>query len=500
MRKKLLPLFVLLGVFMFSGVGLAQGSFTREIQISEQASVSLTNYQVDLIINTQVLIAAGKMKTDGSDIRFFLDTCQNTAIPYWIESGINTTSTRVWVKVPSIPANSVKSIYMTYGDPLATSVSNFAATFPLAIISSGGPLTLTGTITTDWFQLDAGDVLTIINGSPLVINARKILINGTVDGIGAGYAGGAATPSTGQAGFGPGGGTTSNPLNAGCGGGSYGGVGGTGGFDLGDLPGVGGPVYGTNSGTDFDMGSGGGASDLRFGGNGGGAFVMNAEYISITGTINMDGESGQQPGAPKGGGGGAGGSVVSMGKDVVFSGTITANGGSGSIGVNELYDDGGSGSGGRIKLFYTGTISNSGTTSVLEGPVGTNGSGGPPTVGEPGSVFVGELNTPENLSVNNGPESTPIDCSASIAETELTQVFEVFPNPITDELFVKIGQANEMPTELEITDMSGKIVFSQSNFHTLAEQMIDVSALQAGSYFVELSNSSERSRYMIVKN
>ncbi len=497
MRKKLLPLFALLGVFMFSGVGLAQGSFTMEIQISEQASVNLINYQVDLVFNTQALIAAGKMKTDGSDIRFFLDTCQNTAIPYWIESGINTTSTRVWVKVPSIPANSVKSIYMTYGDPLATSVSNFAATFPLAIISNGGPLSLTGTITTDWFQLDAGDVLTIINGSPLVINARKILINGTVDGIGAGYAGGAAT---GQAGFGPGGGTTSNPLNSGCGGGSYGGVGGTGGFDAGDTPGVGGPVYGTDSGTDSDMGSGGGASDLSFGGNGGGSLVMNAEYLTITGTINMDGESGQQPGTGRGAGGGSGGSVVSMGREVVFSGAITANGGSGSIGTSTANDDGGSGSGGRIKFFYTGTISNSGTTSVVGGPVGTNGLGGPPTVGEPGSVFEGELNTPENLSVSNGPESTPIDCSASIDETELTQVFEVFPNPVTDELFVKIGQANEMPTDLKITDMSGKIVFSQSNFHTLAEQMIDVSVLQAGSYFVELSNSSERSRYMIVKN
>ncbi|MBU5682368.1 MAG: DUF2341 domain-containing protein, partial [Candidatus Aenigmarchaeota archaeon] len=39
-------------------------------------------------------------------------------------SGCNTNNTRIWVKVPNIPANSNKTIYLYYGNPNATSMSN----------------------------------------------------------------------------------------------------------------------------------------------------------------------------------------------------------------------------------------------------------------------------------------------------------------------------------------------------------------------------------------
>ncbi|MCG9911991.1 MAG: DUF2341 domain-containing protein [Flavobacteriales bacterium] len=650
MIKKLLPLIVFLGLITFPVVSLAQSTYSLDIDISEQASVNLTNYQVDLTINTEALILAGKMNADGSDIRFYSDACLTTQIPFWVESGINTTSTMIWVNVPSIPANAVTSIYMGYGDPLAVSSSDFAATFPSATISGGASLNLTGTIVTDWFQLDAGDVLTLDTGSPLSISARKIIINGTVNGTGAGYAGGASGSGSGNVGSGPGGGTPASPMNSGCGGGSYGGIGGTGGFDAGDTPGFGGAIYGTDSGTDFDMGSGGGASDLNFGGNGGGAFAMNAEYITITGTINMNGTSAQQPGGGRGAGGGAGGSVVAVGKDLFISGTISANGGSGSIGTSTANDDGGSGAGGRIKFLHSGTLTNTGTTSVLGGPVGTNGTGGAPTVGGAGVVFTGGLIVIDDLIISTGAEvdynftptiitsgsfcvgetvtltaggnygsyawspsgetnssidvtvdgtytltagvpgspagcnftetanitiafnpipsidlglndticetatvtldagsgfsayswstgpttqtvtlsgatlglgSTTIevevtdangctntddivisveDCTIGLDENDLISLFEVYPNPVTDYLMVRVKMANEMPTKLSISDMSGKIVYTQSNFKTQDAQLIDVSTLQAGTYFVELYNANGRATRMIVKN
>jgi hypothetical protein len=52
-----------------------------------------------------------------------------TLLNYWLESGCNTASTKIWVKVPSIPANSTKLIYVYYGNPGATSQSNGDATF-----------------------------------------------------------------------------------------------------------------------------------------------------------------------------------------------------------------------------------------------------------------------------------------------------------------------------------------------------------------------------------
>jgi hypothetical protein len=45
-------------------------------------------------------------------------------LSYWIESGCNSANTKIWVKVPSIPASSTKTIYVYYGNPSATSLSN----------------------------------------------------------------------------------------------------------------------------------------------------------------------------------------------------------------------------------------------------------------------------------------------------------------------------------------------------------------------------------------
>ncbi len=414
MRANLQTYFSLLFVLYLCNVGVAQSTYRTAIEISEQASAALTNYQVDLTINTASLIAQGKMNSNGSDLRFYSDSCLTTALSHWVESGMNTASTLVWVLVPAIPANATTTIYMGYGDLSAVSMSSFASTFPNAIISGGNPLSLTGNIVTDWFQLDAADILTLINGSTLSINARKIIINGTVNGNGAGYAGGASGSGTGNIGGGPGGGTPASPMNSGSGGGSYGGVGGTGGFDPGDAPGTGGAIYGTASGTDFDMGSGGAASDLNFGGAGGGALLLSAAYINIAGTINMNGTSAQQPGGGRGAGGGAGGSVVSIGKDIVFSGVINANGGSGSIGTSTANDDGGSGSGGRIKFIATGVITNTGTTSVAGGPVGTNGTGGAPTIGGTGTVFSGSFVAIDDLVISQNPEIS-LNFTASIS-------------------------------------------------------------------------------------
>jgi hypothetical protein len=68
------------------------------------------------------------MRSDCGDIRF-TDSDKITQLSYWIESGCNTASTQIWVKVPTIPASSTKTIYVYYGNLSATSQSNGANTF-----------------------------------------------------------------------------------------------------------------------------------------------------------------------------------------------------------------------------------------------------------------------------------------------------------------------------------------------------------------------------------
>jgi len=90
---------------------------------------ALSNYQVLVTVDTASLISAGKMRSDGGDIRF-TDSDGTTLLSYWIESGINTATTRIWVKVPSIPASSTKTIYMYYGSTASvSSASDGASTF-----------------------------------------------------------------------------------------------------------------------------------------------------------------------------------------------------------------------------------------------------------------------------------------------------------------------------------------------------------------------------------
>ena len=59
--------------------------------------VALTNYQLLITLDTQTPISAGDMNSDGSDIRFTTQ-CTNDLF-YWIETGINTPATKIWVKV-----------------------------------------------------------------------------------------------------------------------------------------------------------------------------------------------------------------------------------------------------------------------------------------------------------------------------------------------------------------------------------------------------------------
>ena len=108
---------------------LSGWGYRRAITISNTGNANtLTGYQVLVTLDTASLISAGKMRSDGGDIRF-TDSDGTTLLSYWIESGINTASTKVWVKVPSIPASSTKTIYLYYGNPNAVSASNGDATF-----------------------------------------------------------------------------------------------------------------------------------------------------------------------------------------------------------------------------------------------------------------------------------------------------------------------------------------------------------------------------------
>jgi hypothetical protein len=101
--------------------------YRRAVIIDNTANpITLADYQVLVVVNTATLISEGKMRGDCGDIRF-TDEDEATIIPHWIEWGCNTNSTRIWIRVPSIPGGSTKTVYMYYGNIFATSASNSTA-------------------------------------------------------------------------------------------------------------------------------------------------------------------------------------------------------------------------------------------------------------------------------------------------------------------------------------------------------------------------------------
>jgi hypothetical protein len=97
------------------------------ISISENSGNTLYEYQVPVVVNTSAPIAQGHMNSDGSDIRFGSAQCDTVA--FWIESGINTDSTVIWVRVPMIPANSSTVVKMYYGNSNASATSSLGETW-----------------------------------------------------------------------------------------------------------------------------------------------------------------------------------------------------------------------------------------------------------------------------------------------------------------------------------------------------------------------------------
>ena len=99
-------------------------NYIRPIQIIG-GNTDLRNYQVKIVL-TKYNFPLEKCKVDGSDIRFRDETGES--LSYWIQSW-DSDEAIIWCKIPYIPANRNKFIWVIYGNPSATSVSSGPATF-----------------------------------------------------------------------------------------------------------------------------------------------------------------------------------------------------------------------------------------------------------------------------------------------------------------------------------------------------------------------------------
>ena len=104
--------------------------YRREITVDHSGSVeTLTNQPLLITLDTQTLIADGKLDPRAGDLRFVWD---GDELDYWIESGLDTPETRIWVRLPELSGESAEPVALYYGNPNRTvPQSDGASTFPL---------------------------------------------------------------------------------------------------------------------------------------------------------------------------------------------------------------------------------------------------------------------------------------------------------------------------------------------------------------------------------
>lgn len=247
-------------------------------------------------------------------------------------------------------------------------------------------------------------------------------------GGGAGFAGAdGGGPSGGRAPGGSFGGGAGGGVGGGGGGGGYSGGGGGGGSGfspIGSSPGGNGGGTGGLGGSSGHGGGGAGApgatagSDGTTGGGGGGGGGFSATALELhTGSGGGGGGSGtgtslSDPGRAGGGGGGGGAvRIVTPGTIIIHgSGAISANGGSGGIGVGGTPTGGGGGGGSGGDIYLAAPIVDLPGTISAHGGIGGvpfSGGGGAGGNGGPGRIRI-FANTLMNFSPSN-PAATTAD-------------------------------------------------------------------------------------------
>ena len=104
----------------FSNSGGGDWKYYKEVTIKEKSGKTLTDYQVLVQLNPSNFPTDAN--SDGSDIR--LSVANTNELNYWIENwDYNAKKAKIWVKVPSIPANDETKIRMYYGNENASAVS-----------------------------------------------------------------------------------------------------------------------------------------------------------------------------------------------------------------------------------------------------------------------------------------------------------------------------------------------------------------------------------------
>lgn len=104
--------------------------FEQLVTVDTSNGALPADYQMKVVMDTATPISNNDMQADCDDLRFYKSD-EHTPIPFWIESGCNTSNTIIWLKFPDpIAMGSTVYISARYGFPTMEAKSNGNNVFP----------------------------------------------------------------------------------------------------------------------------------------------------------------------------------------------------------------------------------------------------------------------------------------------------------------------------------------------------------------------------------
>jgi hypothetical protein len=107
------------------------------------------------------------------------------------------------------------------------------------------------------------------------------------------------------------------------------------------------------------------------------------------------------------------------------------------------------------------------------------------------------MNTPGFFAIDDISVSKP-NIATGIQQNSIFQLVTVSPNPSSSLMTVNTPWATDVKTSLRIYDIAGKTVWGQEITETTTG--VDVSTLENGVYFLELSSADQKATTKIIKN
>lgn len=127
MKKALfIPMLLAMMLVMPRLAHAQQWLYATPITVTNNVNSTVLGWQIPIYVNTQALISGNKMDAKGADLRFSKDCAGTKLLDYFIDSGMNTQKTKIWVKIDTLHPSADLIIYMLYGNSSASAASTYS--------------------------------------------------------------------------------------------------------------------------------------------------------------------------------------------------------------------------------------------------------------------------------------------------------------------------------------------------------------------------------------